>query len=270
PRPDHRRVRQVPVGAGAPLVRRQQVRRRDTRVTLIRSLLFNLVFYAWTGFLGIAALPLYLAPRTTVMSFGRWWSGTVLFLARRIAGIDHELRGAEYLPREPVIVAVKHQSAWDTLAVPALLGDVAIVLKRELLWIPCYGWYARRAGMVPVDRGAGATALKAMVRRAREVVAERRPIVIFPEGTRTAVGTKHPYHPGVAALYTQLKLPVVPIAVNSGLFWPRRSFLKRPGRIVVEALPPLPAGLERRAFLAELQSRIEAATERLVAEARSR
>jgi 1-acyl-sn-glycerol-3-phosphate acyltransferase len=234
-------------------------------VTLLRSLLFNLTFYAWTTFLGVSALPLLLAPRAVVMGFGRWWSRTVLQLARGIVGIDYELRGTEHLPNEPVIIAMKHQSAWDTLGVPALFGDVAIVLKRELLWIPCYGWYARKAGMVPIDRGAGATALKAMVRRAREVVAERRPIVIFPEGTRTAVGTKRPYHPGVAALYTQLGLPVVPVAVNSGLFWPRRSFLKRPGRIVVQALPPLPPGLDRRAFLAELQSRIETATERLVA-----
>ena len=143
------------------------------------------------------------------------------------------------------------------------------MLTRELLWIPCYGWYARKAGMVPIDRGAGATALKAMVRRAREVVAERRPIVIFPEGTRTAVGAKRPYHPGVAALYTQLGLPVVPVAVNSGLFWPRRRFLKRPGRIIVEVLPPLPPGLDRKAFIAELQSRIEMATERLVMGARA-
>jgi len=238
-------------------------------VTLLRSLLFNLVFYAWTAFVAIAALPMLLGPRALVMGLGQWWSRTVLELARWIAGIDYELRGAEHLPRAPAIIAVKHQSAWDTLAVPALFGDVAIVLKRELLWIPCYGWYARKAGMIPVDRGAGATALKGMVRRAREVVAERRPIVIFPEGTRTAVGAKRAYHPGVAALYTQLGLPVVPIAVNSGLFWPRRSFLKRPGRIVVEVLAPLPPGLDRKAFLAELRSRIETATERLVAEVRS-
>ncbi len=162
---------------------------------------------------------------------------------------------------------MKHQSAWDTLAVPVLFGDVGIVIKRELLWIPCYGWYARKAGMIPVDRGAGAAALRGMLGRARAVMAEGRPIVIFPEGTRTAVGTRRPYHPGVAALYTQLDLPVVPVALNSGLFWPRRSFLKRPGRIVVEALAPLPPGLERKAFLAELQSRIETATERLIAEA---
>ena len=233
----------------------------------LRSALFNLAFYAWTVFLGIAALPLLLAPRAAAMSVGRLWSRIALELARRIAGIDYEIRGAQHLPRQPAIIAMKHQSAWDTLAVPALIGDVAIVLKRELLWIPCYGWYARKAGMIPVDRGAGASALKSMVRRARVVVAEGRPIVIFPEGTRTAVGAKRDYHPGVAALYTQLGLPVVPVAVNSGLFWPRRRFLKRPGRIVLEALPALPPGLERRTFLSELQTRIESATERLVAEA---
>ena len=236
---------------------------------LLRSLLFNLAFYGWTAAVGVAGLPMVLAPRAAVMRFGRWWSRTVLDLARVFAGIDYELRGAEHLPRAPAIIAVKHQSAWDTLAVPALFGDVAIVLKRELLWVPFYGWYAHKAGMIPVDRGAGALALKSMVRRAREVVADGRPIVIFPEGTRTAVGARRPYHPGVAALYTQIGLPVVPVAVNSGLFWPRRSFLKRPGHIVVELLPPLPPGLARKAFLAELQSRIETATERLVAQARS-
>ena len=233
----------------------------------LRSTLFNVAFYGWTALLAIGALPMLLAPRTSVMRFGRWWSRSVLDLARAIAGVEYELRGTEHLPRSPAIIAMKHQSAWDTLAVPVLIGDVAIVLKRELLWIPCYGWYASKAGMIPIDRGAGATALKAMLRRARAVVAQGRSIVIFPEGTRTAIGTKRAYHPGVAALYTQLELPVVPVALNSGLFWPRRRFLKRPGRIVVEALAPLPPGLERRTFLTELQSRIETATERLVAEA---
>lgn len=235
----------------------------------LRSILFNLAFYLWTALLGIVAMPMVLAPRAAVMRFGRWWSNTVLELARAIAGIDYELRGAEHLGHGPAIIAMKHQSAWDTLAVPVLIHDPAIVLKRELLWIPLYGWYARRAGMIAVDRGAGAAALKSMLRRAEAVAAQGRPIVIFPEGTRTAVGVSRPYHPGVAALYGRLRLPVVPVAVNSGLFWPRRRFLKRPGRIVVEALPPLPPGLERRAFLAELQARIEAATARLVAEAES-
>jgi len=236
-------------------------------VTLLRSLLFNLAFYLWTAFLGIAALPMAVTPRRWTMIFGSWWSGTVLWLARVIAGIDYELRGSERLPAGSVIIAMKHQSAWDTLATPVLFHDPAIVAKRELLWIPLYGWYARRAGMIPVDRGAGATALRRMVEHALRAVALQRPIVIFPEGTRTAVGARRAYHPGVAALYSRLGIPVVPVALNSGLFWSRRSFMKHPGKIVVELLPPIPPGWERRRFLTELQERIETATERLVAEA---
>jgi len=236
-------------------------------VIFLRSLLFNLAFYLWTAFLGIAALPVILTPRRWTMAFGSWWSGSALWLAHAIAGIDYELRGSEHLPRGAAIVAMKHQSAWDTLATPVLFHDPAIVTKRELFWIPCYGWYARHAGMIPVDRGAGAAALRKMVQHARRAVAQHRAIVIFPEGTRTAVGARRAYHPGVAALYSQLALPVVPVAVNSGLFWSRRSFLKRPGKIVVQALPPIPPGRERRQFMAELQERIETATARLVAEA---
>ena len=235
---------------------------------LLRSLLFNLVFYGWTVLLGVLALPMVLAPRRAVMRFGTWWSGSVLWLARVIAGIDYEFRGADRIPRGSVIIAMKHQSAWDTLAVPVLISDAAIVLKRELLWIPLYGWYANRAGMIAIDRGAGASALKSMLRRAQAVAEGGRPIVIFPEGTRVAVGASRAYHPGVAALYTQLGLPVVPVAVTSGLCWPRRTFLKWPGCILVEALPPIPPGLDRRAFLTALQSAIDTATARLTAEAR--
>ncbi len=129
-----------------------------------------------------------------------------------------------------------------------------------------YGWYAVRAGGIPVDRGAGASALKRMLARARNAVASGRPIAIFPEGTRTAVGARRPYHPGVAALYTQLGIPLVPVAVNSGLYWGRRSFLKRPGRIILEILPAIPPGLPRRQVMAELEARIETATAALVAE----
>ena len=234
---------------------------------ILRSLLFNFAFYFWTAFLGLAALPLAFAPRRWTMGFGTWWSGTVLWLARAIAGIDYELRGSEHLPAGSSIIAMKHQSAWDTLATPVLFRDPAIVAKRELFWIPFYGWYVSRAGMIPVDRGAGAMALRKMVQHALRAVALQRPIVIFPEGTRTAVGAQRAYLPGIAALYSRLEIPVVPVALNSGLFWSRRSFLKHPGKIVVEVLPPIPPGWERRRFLAELQERIETATRRLVAEA---
>jgi 1-acyl-sn-glycerol-3-phosphate acyltransferase len=162
---------------------------------------------------------------------------------------------------------MKHQSAWDTLAVPVIFRDPVIVIKRELGWIPIYGWFARKAGMIPIDRGGGAQALKRMLAAAERAASQGRPILIFPEGTRTAVGERRPYHPGVAALYRQLGLPLVPVALDSGLFWGRREFLKRPGRITVEILPPIPPGRDRRAVIGELEQAIEGATARLVAAA---
>jgi 1-acyl-sn-glycerol-3-phosphate acyltransferase len=139
------------------------------------------------------------------------------------------------------------------------LNYPAFVLKRELLSIPLFGWYLRKVGMIAVDRAAGASALRNMARQASEAFAEGRSILIFPEGTRVPPGESRPYHPGVAALYTQLKVPVVPVALNSGLFWGRRSFVKRPGTVTVQFLPPIPPGLDRKAFMRELESRIEAA-----------
>ncbi len=235
----------------------------------LRALLFNVGFYLWTVLSGLCAVPLLLGPRRRVMWFGRLWAVGALHLLRWTVGLTHEVRGIEHLPKGPVIIAMKHQSAWDTLALPIVFNDPAIVIKQELAWLPIYGWYALRAGAIPVDRGGGANALKHMVVRARKAVAEGRPIAIFPEGTRTAVGAKRPYHPGVAAFYTQLGLPLLPVAVNSGLFWSRRAFLKRPGRIIVEILPAIAPGLPRRTVMAELETRIEDATRRLVEEAQS-
>ena len=236
-------------------------------MTLLRSLLFNLAFYLLTAAMALLGLPVLLLPERAGMAFGRSWAALVLKLLGWCCGLTHELRGAETLPRGPAIIAMKHQSAWDTLAVPVIFGDPAIVLKRELMMIPFYGWYLWKAGMIAIDRKAGAAALRRLVAAAARAAALRRPIVIFPEGTRTAPGTHRPYQPGVAALYRQLALPLVPVAVNSGLYWGRRQFLKRPGRIIVEILPAIPPGGERHAVMAELEQRIEAATARLLAEA---
>jgi 1-acyl-sn-glycerol-3-phosphate acyltransferase len=201
------------------------------------------------------------------MQFGTMWSAVTLRILAWTVGLTHEVRGAENIPDGPVILAIKHQSAWDTLALPVLFGDIAVVIKRELLFVPLYGWYVRRAGAIAVDRRGGAGALKRMLADAKEAAKEGRRIAIFPEGTRTAIGARPPYHPGVAALYGQLGLPLVPVAVNSGLYWGRRSFVKKRGRIVVEVLPAIEPGLPRRAVMTELQTRIEDATARLVAEA---
>jgi 1-acyl-sn-glycerol-3-phosphate acyltransferase len=234
-----------------------------------RALAFNLAFFAWTAICGTLGLPFLLTPRALTMRFGRFWAASVLVLLKVIVGLDYEIRGLDRLPRDGCIVAMKHQSAWDTLILPVALGDPAIVLKRELLLLPFYGWYAARAGSIAVDRKAGAGALRRMLATARPIATTGRPIVIFPEGTRVAPGERRPYQPGVAALYQTLALPLVPAAVNSGLYWGRRSFLKRPGRIILEFLDPIPPGRTRPRLMAELERRIETATMALLREGRA-
>jgi 1-acyl-sn-glycerol-3-phosphate acyltransferase len=231
-----------------------------------RAFAFNLAFLAWTTILGVIGLPLLLARRRVVMRFGRFWASGVLVLLRAIVGLGHQIRGLDRIPGDGCIIAMKHQSAWDTLILPALLGDPAPVLKRELLLVPFYGWYAARAGSISIDRKGGAGAVRRLIATARSIAAEGRPIVIFPEGTRVAPGERRPYQPGVAALYQALALPLVPAAVNSGLYWGRRSFVKRPGRIVLEFLEPIPPGWPRPQVMAELEQRIETATAALMRE----
>src|SRR5271165_6540136 len=232
-----------------------------------RALAFNFAFFAWTAIVGTIGLPFLAAPRAAAMRFGQFWARSVLVLLRVIVGLDHEIRGLDRVPRGGCIVAMKHQSTWDTLILPIVLGDPACVLKRELLFVPFYGWYAARAGSIAIDRKAGASALRRMVAAARPIAAEGRPIVIFPEGTRVAPGARLPYQPGVAALYQALATPLVPAAVNSGYFWGRRSFIKRPGRIILEFLEPIPPGWPRRQVIAELEQRIETAAAELLREA---
>lgn len=233
----------------------------------LRAFVFNIAFCAATALLGVLGLPLLLAPRRWVMRFGRFWAQCVLTLLRAIVGLDGDIRGLDKIPPGACLIAMKHQSAWDTLILPVVLGDPAVVLKRELLRVPFYGWYAARAGSIAIDRGGGAGALRQMVAAARRAAARGRAIVIFPEGTRTAPGQHLAYQPGVAALYQALQVPLVPAAVNSGLYWGRRSFVKRPGRITLEFLDPIPPGLPRRQLMPELEARIEAATAALEREA---
>ncbi|HXP13543.1 MAG TPA: lysophospholipid acyltransferase family protein [Stellaceae bacterium] len=236
----------------------------------LRSAVYQIAFLIWTAALGIAGLPLLLASRRAVMIFGTFWSRGVLVLLRIICGLDYELRGGANLPAGPVIVAMKHQSAWETFATPVLFEDAASVIKRELAWVPFYGWYTMKAGSIAIDRGAGARALRSMLADASKVKAQGRKIVIFPEGTRGAVDEARPYLPGVAALYQYLDLPLVPVAVNSGLFWKRRGFLRRPGTVLIEILPAISPGMDRRAVMERLRAEIETATARLVAEARAK
>ena len=235
-----------------------------------RALAFNIVFWVGTVVFGIAGLPFLLTPRRTAMRFGRFWAQAVLYALKHIVGLEGEIRGRENIPSGGCLIAMKHQSAWDTLMLPPLLGDPAVVIKRELQYVPFYGWYATRAGSIFIDRKGGAGALRRMVADAKRAIAAGRPVVIFPQGTRTAPGAAvadAPYQPGVAALYRELGVPLVPVAVNSGMFWGRRAFTKRAGRIAAEFLPPIPPGLPRRDVMAALEARIEAATASLEQEA---
>jgi 1-acyl-sn-glycerol-3-phosphate acyltransferase len=236
-------------------------------VLWLRSLAFNVGWYAASAILAVAGAPILLMPRRAVVAWARLWITVVLWWLRVTCGLSHRLRGLENLPAGPVIIACKHQSTWETMAFTLLFTDIAIVLKRELLFIPIVGWAMARAGNIAVDRGEGAAALRGLLRQAKAAIADRRSIVIFPEGTRVAPGDQRPYQVGTAALYRQLGVPVVPVALNSGLFWGRRQWAKRPGVLTMEVLPPIAPGLSREAFMTTLRERIETATARLVAAA---
>lgn len=236
----------------------------------VGSLLFNVFFFAYTAAIMLAMFFLLPFPYTVMhRAVRRWGVGTRAAL-RLLCGIDHEVRGRAHLPTQGAVFACKHQSAWDVMIFHALAPLPAYVLKKELMRIPLWGWYATKARAIPVDRTAGMRALKDVTRRARDVLAAGRHIVIFPQGTRTAPGARRPYQPGIYAIYANTGAPVVPVALNSGLFWGRRRFLKKPGTIVIEILPPMPPGLDRGAFMAELERRIEDASDRLAAEARAK
>lgn len=237
-------------------------------MVFVRSLLFNLAFYAWTAFWGVIAFLTVPLPQKWMYFPQALWSKSVQKLMP-LAGITVEIRGIERLPDKPVLIASKHQSAWDTSPFFGTAGPLTVVMKRELMWIPLIGWYFLRWGQIPIDRQGGGKALRAMVGAAREAVARGRSILIFPEGTRTPVGSDKPFLPGVAALYSMLDLDVVPVALNSGVAWPRRSFLKYPGKIIMEYLPPIPKGLEKKQFMKRLKDDIESGTARLVKEARA-
>jgi 1-acyl-sn-glycerol-3-phosphate acyltransferase len=235
---------------------------------LIRSLLFNSLFYANLTIHMVVALPAFMLPHRVLLAFIRSYARSSLWLLRIVCGIKVEWRGIEKIPRGACIIACKHQSAWETFALYAVLRDPAYILKRELMWIPLFGWYTWKAGLIPVNRDAGFAALSRMTARARQELARGRQIVIFPEGTRRAPGAEPAYKPGIAYLYSKADVACVPLALNSGLFWPRRSLRRIPGTILVEALEPIAPGLDRKIFAARLENVLEEATARLVAEGR--
>ncbi len=226
----------------------------------LRSVLFTLWFAAVTLAMGVIALPLLVGPRKLASAFSGLWARIVLWGLKLFAGIDMRVTGP--VPKGPFLVASKHMSTWDTLAIYLVLGDPAIVLKRSLLLIPFFGWFVGKTAAIPIDRAAGASALRFMAKAAEQVLAQGRPVVIFPEGTRQKPGAPPAYKPGVAGLYGQLGVACVPVAHNSGAHW--QGFWKRPGTITLAFLEPIPPGLKRAAFMPILEERIESATRALL------
>ncbi|MDX2225110.1 MAG: lysophospholipid acyltransferase family protein [Rhodospirillaceae bacterium] len=224
---------------------------------LLRSWIYTIVFLAFTLIAAIVCLPALFSSRWSLAAI-RMWARGVMALARTLVGISCRVEGREHLPAGACIVAAQHQSSFETYRLFIDLPDPVFVLKKELLLVPFVGWYIRRSGLVPIDRGGHAAAMRKMLRAADAALATGKQVVIFPEGTRTAPGARTPYRPGVAGLYAHCKAPLIPMALNSGYLWGKTRILKQPGEIVFRFLPALPEGLSREAMLDELRARIEA------------
>jgi len=226
---------------------------------MIRSYLFVIWAVGSMLFLGLLYLPAILFSRRWVIGGIRLWAKGLRWGVKSIVGIQTDIRGVENLPAGPLIYASKHQCMYDTLLPFIILSDPAVILKKELLWYPVFGWYALRSGMIPIDRAGNVKTLKAMIRQARSRTQQGRQIIIYPEGTRRLPGAEGQYKIGVFALYKDLDVPCVPVATNAGLFWPGRGVRLKPGRIVIEILEPLPTGLKRGEFMDRLETSIETA-----------
>jgi 1-acyl-sn-glycerol-3-phosphate acyltransferase len=230
----------------------------------LRSLSFVVVFYVNTALLVVIGSPMLIFGRRASQVVLLMHAKTTFWWMRILCGTRIEVRGHENIPDSAALVASKHQSAWDTIGLPMLLPDAAMIMKSELMLIPFYGWFSRRLEMIPVKREMGGAAMRQMMRDAKKCAAKQRQVVIFPEGTRRSPGAPPDYKPGVFMLYSGLNLPCVPVALNSGMFWPRRSFIRHSGTLIVEFLEPIPPGLPRKVFMALLEQRIEAASARLL------
>ncbi len=236
----------------------------------VRSALFNVLFYLNLIILMVLGLPTMLGGRRAVFALARLWGTISVWLLEQICGLRLEYRGLENIPPGGVVIACKHQSFLETFALLKYAPDFAIILKRQLTFVPFFGLYLIVSEQIAIDRGRGPRALQQIIAAAKPVLAAGRQIMIYPEGTRRPPGAPPKYKHGVAAIYAETGAPCLPVAVNTGLFWRRRTFLRRPGVAVIEYLPPIAPGLGRAAFAKQLQSSIETACARLNSEAVAR
>jgi 1-acyl-sn-glycerol-3-phosphate acyltransferase len=233
-----------------------------------RSLAFNAGFYLSLLVHMALAIPSFFLPRQVLFNLAKSWSHSMTWMLRVFCNIHVEYRGLENIPKGPLLVAAKHQSAWETIALLPLFREPLFILKRELTWIPLFGLFLLKAQMIPINRGAGVRTMSKMTELARERIRDDRQLIIFPEGTRRSVSAPPRYKFGVAQVYVDCGVQCLPVALNSGLFWPRRTFMRYPGTIIVEFLDIIPPGLSRDEFLARVSEAIEAASAKLIAEGR--
>ena len=230
---------------------------------VFRSFVYQIFFWVWTLILSIFLLPLLFLPRSWITKASRIWSTSLLFGLKVFCGLNYRIEGQLNLPEGPILLASKHQSAWDTIIMPLIMPGAAVVLKKELTYIPFYGWYLRKYGVIAIERGRKLVAIRKMRSEAKRCLAEGRSIVIFPEGTRVQPQSAKKFQTGVAALYQDLEIPVIPVALNSGCFWSRRSFVRKPGTITLKILSPIRPGLDKQTFLKTLEEGISNAQKTL-------
>jgi 1-acyl-sn-glycerol-3-phosphate acyltransferase len=236
----------------------------------MRSIVFTLCFYLNTFLHVVVCVPVLVMPgRRALWAAVNSWANVNHWLLRALGGITYEIEHLDRIPDGPLLVACKHQSTWETYTLIQLFKDPVYVFKHELLWVPLFGWYCAKASMIPVKRGTRSAALSDMLELAHKKVADGRQILIFPEGTRSAPDAEPAYKYGIIQLNAQLGVPCLPIALNAGLYWPRRNLRFRPGKIRMEILEPIPPGLSEDEFRMRLESAIETATGRLVRQARA-
>lgn len=239
----------------------------------IRSVLFNIFFYGFTALTCIVLVPTLLLPRKAILKVTKLYLNIVVLIEKYILGLTYEIRGADYVPKSGTyIAAAKHQSAYETLKLYHLFGDPTIVLKKELLSIPIFGVFLRKLDVIAIDRKNKEESIKAIIEGAKRMQKQNRPIVIFPQGTRVHVNAttkEKPYKGGIVKMYSQTDIPVIPMALNSGLFWGRKSFLKKPGKVIFEFLAPIEPGLPDKKVMQAVEDRLEERSIALMQEAKN-
>ena len=236
---------------------------RNPLVIWLKSLLFLVFFNLTMVVLGIVSLPFLLLPISIGRPYALSWLRMQFWALRWFCGLNFRVTGLENIPNQPVILASKHESAWDTFVFLYLAINPVYVLKKELFLVPFYGWWGRKMGMIGVDRGGHSAALRKLLSESKAALQSGRHLVIFPQGTRTMAGSGKPYQSGVYAIYRDSQVPVVPVALNSGVYWPKRSIKRYPGTIALSFLPAIPPGLSRAEFMERLEQQIESESLRL-------